>query len=466
MLQESRSGASITQPQELLGEWWIPGEDGEPFQGTLRCAENGFLTLERATVTSDVWAEIVDNPLRTFPLICGRTELGKSVSLLHAVQDGRMFGVWRALMGITLSAVDEPAFSSVILRPRGLLGWLGGTGLSNDESRNDGRMRVSLSYDQPEDVAITIGDVSVRFVNAYSMQVARGSGQISEAIEVLARTGPPLSYRDWLDEYARPLMSFFSFATGAALTTEKLQLLSPLVTMELPPSGRLVEAPIEVLFRQPAAEPDAGDPHIFADALFTVPDVGDGLESMVKVWFALDGKMRLAFDMLSANRRPNGPRSEGRFMNAVSALEIAHRTLYRTQMSSPSDHRARLDAIIAAVPEEHRQWLRGRLQFSNEPSLSIRLQETLAKHLPYLQPALGDLGPFTGSVVSTRNYFVHGTRNKKTMADDIDWLRRATMLLEMLVECSVLERLQPPSLDLRANVPNTMRFRQLSQRPL
>jgi len=453
------------EAQDLLGEWWIPGQSSEPFEGTLHCSESGVLTLERASVTPEVWKKHVENPSMVFPLICGHTEWGKSISLLHAVQNGRVYGVWQALVGVTLSTSEDKAFSSVTLQPRGLLGWLGESGLANDTSRNDGRTRVAITYDQPAEVIVAVDDASVRFVNTYSMHVSRARGEIREVAQVILSRESPLSHEEWLESYVKPMMAFFSFVTGVALTTETLDLRSPLVMMELP-GGRRVQAPIAVLFRKPAEDPDPRDPHIFPDALFTALEVSDGLESIVQRWFGLHRDMTLALDLLLANRRPAGLRVNGRFMNAVSALEIAHRTLYRSQMESPSQHRARVDAIIGAVPVEYRRWLRGRLQFSNEPSLSVRLHELLDDHEPYLEAAIGDPQKFTTSVVSTRNYFVHGTGRKNVMADDIGWLRRATTLLEMLLECSILERMQPAQMDLRANVSNTLRFLELSKNPL
>lgn len=71
-------------------------------------------------------------------------------------------------------------------------------------------------------------------------------------------------------------------------------------------------------------------------------------------------------------------------------------------------HEKRKQEILEAVPDEHKDWLEGKLKYSNEPNLRRRLREIFDKYPESVDFVVGDSKKdskgFINGVVNTRNY--------------------------------------------------------------
>jgi hypothetical protein len=65
---------------------------------------------------------------------------------------------------------------------------------------------------------------------------------------------------------------------------------------------------------------------------------------------------------------------ESRFINLVQAAEVFHRYTYPNFIVSKAQHKKRVKEVLDHAHEKHREWLKGVLDFSNEPRLGSRLE--------------------------------------------------------------------------------------------
>ncbi|MBJ7898032.1 ApeA N-terminal domain 1-containing protein [Bacillus atrophaeus] len=69
--------------------------------------------------------------------------------------------------------------------------------------------------------------------------------------------------------------------------------------------------------------------------------------------------------------------NERHFLNLIQALEAYHRLTRNNYVLSKDEHVKRITEILAGVPVVHKEWVKMKLNFSNEPSLHQRLEDLL-----------------------------------------------------------------------------------------
>lgn len=99
---------------------------------------------------------------------------------------------------------------------------------------------------------------------------------------------------------------------------------------------------------------------------------------------------------------------ENRFLNVMQALETFHRRMRPNQKISKEAHKIRINEILASIPLKHQEWLKERLNFSNEPSLHSRLEDLFNEINPFLKEHLfSDYERIILNSKNSRNYYTH-----------------------------------------------------------
>jgi hypothetical protein len=101
----------------------------------------------------------------------------------------------------------------------------------------------------------------------------------------------------------------------------------------------------------------------------------------------------------------------------------------------------RMLEIINSIPTEYREWLEGRLTYSNEPTLRRRLREIFDKYSDVLSKYIENKDDFMNKVVVTRNYLTHYDAHLKEHAADGEELYHISEKLRLLIEICLLTEL-------------------------
>ena len=114
----------------------------------------------------------------------------------------------------------------------------------------------------------------------------------------------------------------------------------------------------------------------FHDQYISLSQLKNDFNVCMKNWFEKSEKIKPVVDLyLSVNYHRTS--LERHFLNLVQALEAFHRLTRNNKILPKEEHDKKMASIIANVPEQHKEWIKEKLAFSNEPSLHERLEDLL-----------------------------------------------------------------------------------------
>ena len=112
---------------------------------------------------------------------------------------------------------------------------------------------------------------------------------------------------------------------------------------------------------------------------------------------------------------------DGKFLALAQGLETYHRRTSDEVWMDKSQYESLKQEIIENCPEEHRDWLSGRLEHGNEINLRKRLQAIVEPFKQYLDNSK-ERAKLLKKIVDTRNYLTHyNTELEKDAAEGRDF---------------------------------------------
>lgn len=177
------------------------------------------------------------------------------------------------------------------------------------------------------------------------------------------------------------------------------------------------------------------------EMLFTLKDIADKFELLLRNWFNKTDKLGPVYDLYFGALYNPHMYLQQRFLSLVQALESYHRRLMRTYELVEEDHRKRMEAILASAPEAHRDWLASRLKYANEPTLRVRLHEIFAKCSFIMSKIVAKEDAFIEKVVATRHYLTHFDPELEDRSAKDDALHYVTEKLRVMMEACLLEEI-------------------------
>jgi ApeA N-terminal domain 1 len=116
-------------------------------------------------------------------------------------------------------------------------------------------------------------------------------------------------------------------------------------------------------------------------------------------------------------------------------------------------------SISKTPPQEHHEWLKGRIEHSNEPSLGKRLRQLAARAGAATRPLIGKRDRWAYTLSQVRNELTHiGPDSKEFHGEDLLFLTEsvyAVVRICMLLECGV----SPEILTKKANSSSVTWYR-------
>ncbi|GAH56934.1 unnamed protein product, partial [marine sediment metagenome] len=134
--------------------------------------------------------------------------------------------------------------------------------------------------------------------------------------------------------------------------------------------------------------------------------------------------------------------------------ESYHRRTRKNDVINKSEHKKRIKSIIDSAPEEHKDWLKERLDFSNEPTLKQRIGELTHNGDDYWIFFRGKIErkKFLKDVKNTRNYFIHYNKSLKDKALNGEELDLACIYLKNIIEYHLLREIGFSSKSIRPKI--------------
>jgi len=170
-------------------------------------------------------------------------------------------------------------------------------------------------------------------------------------------------------------------------------------------SHKKIKKKVEIFYK-PVLSAKFVEEMIPQQMLFNFQEIQVTSQEKIRKWFENAETLKPVFSLYFAVIHNPPPFTEERFLFLIQALEVYHRRTREGKELPEQVHQKRIQQILDAVPQQHIEWLKGKLEYSNELSLRKRLKEIYEEFLCILNSFMKK-GSFINLVVDTRNYLTH-----------------------------------------------------------
>jgi hypothetical protein len=177
------------------------------------------------------------------------------------------------------------------------------------------------------------------------------------------------------------------------------------------------------------------------DFLFTSNEFRTRLPELLSNWFKLTKELESMYILYSGMMNSEIRQLDYRFLCFISALESYHRIKIRNEEIDEDSYNEMIKLIINNCPIKHKEWLKNKLKYKNEPSLRNRLNDLIDIYSDILQYDGKSKNTFISDVVDTRNYLVHYDKRLSHKRLRLERLYWASESLKLLIELCLLREL-------------------------
>lgn len=429
---------------EYQGFWWLPQAPEERVPGTLT-----FDPVKGATLSllGSFEKGLGNRHVLLQPqLILGFSSKGKPITLLGCAETksvrnlgspGLPLSTFRAdtvFVGHHFHKEEEVGFEKLSVEFLHLDEWADISGFELKIPKDQTLHPMAIEHKRPGTVTASVGEAEIslgfRAKLKESNPLVRWASLHQTAY--LAVEYPERRAFDELSKIVHHLRNFLTLGVGRPVR--------PLAILgRVGPEG---ERPVEVYYR-PVGTTDSAEKKVFPpQMLFAFHDLPGGLELPLNNWLdkaeILEPVYQLYFGTVY------NPRAylEQRFLGLIQAVESYHRRVMPTTDLPEEEHERRKEEILEAVPDHHRDWLGGKLEYSNEPGLGRRIKEVIRKYPESLYPIAGGnkkkREKFVRKVVDTRNYRTHFDEKLEDRAAWGEELYRISQKLKLVLEVCLM----------------------------
>ncbi len=430
---------------EYRGYWWLPDTPDNRAPGTLVFDPEEGATLD--LLGSLRGLEGVSAPLNP-DLILGTSSDGRSITLKECSRDtGTLsvgagfstssFSAGMVIVGEHFERPEDVGFERLIVEYLHLDAWADTTGFEIEMIDDPDAHPITVRHRIPEPMTTRVGDnydVTLFFGGNRKWTVPPLTEvTLTQPAELVVGFPEKQPLQELLD-IAYDIQHFLSFGTRGSV--------HPIAVWGATgPVGEAVR--VEVHYRPLGQAASAWERPGRHRMLFSLRDLPGGFGPAMERWLERSEILGPVYRLYLGTVYNPQAFLEQQFLNLVQALEVYHRRAMATPDVPEVEHERRKEEILDAVPERHREWLEGRLEYSNEPGLSKRLKEIIRQYPESAYPVAGDSSrsrdSFVYKVVATRNYRTHFDQSlEDRAAREVGELHGISQKLRKLLEICLL----------------------------
>ena len=263
---------------------------------------------------------------------------------------------------------------------------------------------------------------------------------ISQSATIEQRTyfklsSPSALELDELLNLAFQLTTFVGFGLDATVSLNSVVATTNDLVQELD-EGRTIPHKLEIIYQSLpfAIEPPKIE---WFNMLFGFREVRDRFSDVLKNWFSAYDDIGPALNLYFSVTNGGQKFLESQFLALAQCLETYHRRTSPEKLMDDEVFSSLLETIMNGCPEEHKEWLTGRLQFGNELSLSKRIKKIIDP-FKQLLGSKNDRSSLIRSIVNTRNYLTHYNHNLEGIATTGKDLFRLCKKMEAIFQLHLL----------------------------
>jgi len=456
---------------EYKGIWWLPHKPKERISGIFKFAPNEGVVLELIGSFEDITSigETLD-----LEIILGTSSSGKNITLYKCFETKSLsvpgfstssFYANMAFVGAHFQKTEDIKFKGLSVHYMYLDEWSGISGFVNTQYSSNEK-EIVIKYELPKPIQVVINDYKIFLdikVTPSPLSIVQKEASIKQSVYIRVESSEEKSF----DEYLNIIYLIQNFLS--------LGITEPVYPLIIEGKTEMNKETIKINketinYYPPVKVYGASDIPIVPktlyppNMLFTFRDISDKFEFFLKNWFEkadlLEPVYNLYFETLYSPRI----NLKHRFLNLLQAIESYHRRTINNFEQQEKQHEKKIEEILNAVPHKHKDWLKDKLAYSNEPTLRKRLKDILKKFADVLNKFILNKNSFVEKVVTTRNYLTHYDKTLKKQSAEGEELYHLTQKIKILLEICLLKELGFTSDNIKNLISNKYNIEDISER--
>ena len=433
----------LSEPIMTHGYFWLPDEPDNRLAGVLRISESGDASLELFGAFDSPFARSRSKRIPRRPRIHGLTDKTSAVTLVDCIVTSQRDTVIgenplsksAVHVGCVFSGIhfedEEITFSSMSFSVEGLDEWFC-FHYRPFTSTGDPRIAITLRYDAPKPITFQLSN-NLRI--GFYMRAGQSSGMFEQSMNTKMSIQIDSNYMRSFAEFMEVMKKIRNFLCLA--TDRMLNYTNITGCRQMPKESSTPLDYVDIYARFDAYDSPKQDISI-GHCLIPYQSVSDNFGEYLRQWLDGYAEYEPTYNLYFAVTSNRFMHLEGRFLFLLHGIE----SLHRRSSSATRMPKAEFDSLVASVvknaPAKWGNWLKGKLQYANEPSLRNRMKQVISPFNDLF--GTDDIRKkFVYQVVTTRNYFTHYDAGIQDEAvTDPDELWRLSDKLEGLVQLQLL----------------------------
>jgi len=411
----------IEEEYVKTGYFWLPKNEDRKIPGTLTISNGGDIELEVAGLFDESMQALNGND--DLSRIIGHIEKDGLVTLDNCFYTKKniSFGgiskskvcVTRVLSGAAYDKDETVTFNSLSFSVDCFDEWVGISGINvNNDWKNK---TAAITYKPPENISYQLDNgMQLEICFAYTLP---GSPNTTEA-KITQR-----AYFKLASEDVRPLGDFteiaykstnlMCFAIDATVTLNSLIAKSTEIQRDIG-EGRMYPVPIRIYYPSIPFSEEIPKKS-WHQMLFSYGAIKSNAQDVFNNWINAYEIIAPALSLYFSTKIGAQKYLDGKFLALAQGLETYHRRTSDDKRMDSNEFESLVSEIIEACPDQHLEWLKGRLTHGNEINLGKRLKQII-------EPFKDKLGnnrersSLLKKIVDTRNYLTHYNEDLKDRA--------------------------------------------------
>ncbi len=455
----------LSERFEKAGYFWLPSAPDEKLPGTVRISDSGEAELEILGIFGgQIKAFDYESKIER---INGVIEGGKLVTLDKCFYKNKSFssgGISKSLVhvnfvfvGVQYEDDEDIAFSSFKVAVEGLDEWLSISGIKVEHDFE--AKSASINFKPPDEIPIKLTeDIDLIFTFAWTYP---SLGNVTEAkisqkayIKLISKKLLPLQN---FISLSFKLNNFLCFAIDRTVSITSTTAYSYELKQKIT-DDKEYEAPIDIYY--PSLPFSQNLPKIqWHTMLFRYHNVAESLQRLLAKWLDAYDRIEPAFNLYFASKTGAHKYIDGKFLSLAQGIETFHRRISNETVMPDKEFKKVVAALIDACPKNRKEWLEGKLTYSNELILRTRLKQIVDNFETFFG-SNKDRKSFINHIVNTRNYLTHYDINLKSSACRGAQLLYVCMKMECLFQLHFMKEIGFSGEQIKTIVENNYKFKQ------
>jgi len=451
------------------GYFWLPSAPERRIPGTLVITDGGNIELEvvglfdesieglnRALNGKDGLERIIGH-IEKHGLVTLDDCFYKNKNLsLSGISKSTIY-VNRAFIGVAYEDKEIVLFNKFQFSVEGIDEWVGISGIKVENKFKE--RTASITYVPPEEISLNLNNGMMLLIT-FSWTLPGFPNQ--KEAKITQKT-----YFKLTSEQERPLNDFISaaykvttllgFAIDKTVCIEQVSATSDAIRQDIG-DGRSVPVSISLFYA--SLSYTKNEPKIdWHRMLFRFVQIREDAGRIVNNWFDAYDEIDPALDLYFSTKTGAHKYLEGKFLALAQGLETYHRRTSNEKLMDEAVFKELSEKLIKQSPEEHQEWLSGRLQHGNEVNLGRRMK-SIIEPFKELLGTNKERNKIIRSIVDTRNYLTHYDKSLESVAATGRDLLLLCLKMEAIFQLHLLQVLGFTQSEVRSVFENSTELQQ------